>query len=64
MIEQDPKKKKRGLLSPLSERMGLDQTTEYNTPNVPKTGLGLDTESENTGVKTVADEVRNRMTGR
>ena len=63
MIDQDPKKKKRGLL-PLNEKMGLDQTTEYNTPSASKPGLIPDTESEKTGVATVADEVRNRMTGR
>ena len=63
MTNYDPKKKKRGLL-PLNEKMGLDQTTEYNTPSAPKPGLMSDTESENTGVATVADEVRNRMTGR
>ena len=63
MIEQDPKKKKRGLLS-LDEKMGLDRTTDFNAPKAPKQGLIPDTESENTGVATVADAVRNRMTGR
>ncbi len=63
MIEQDPKKKKRGLLS-LPEKMGLDQTTEYHTPSAPKPGLMSDTESDNMGGETAADKVRNRMTGR
>ena len=63
MIEQDPKKKKRGLLS-LPEKMGLDQTTEYNTPGPAKLGLRSDPESEPIGGETVGDKVKDRMTGR
>lgn len=61
MIEQDLKKKKRGLLS-LPEMMGIDQTSEYHTPSAPKPGLLSD--EDQTGGETVADKVRNRMTGR
>jgi len=63
VIEQDPKKKKRGLLS-IDERMGLDQTTEYNTPGPSKPGPFSDKESESTVSETVGDRVRNKMTGR
>lgn len=63
MINQDSKKKKRGLL-PLDEKMGLDKTTEYNTPGAPKPGLISEKDSELMGGETAGDKVRNRMTGR
>ena len=64
MINQDPKKKKRGLLSPLDERMGLGQTTDYHTPKAAKPGLISDRDSELIGGETAGDKVRTRMTGR
>jgi hypothetical protein len=63
MMNQDLKKKRRGLL-PLDEKMGLDQTTEYNTPGASKPGIVSDSDINNMGGETAGDKVRNRMTGR
>ena len=63
MIEQDPKKKRRGLLS-LPEKMGLDQTSEFHAPRAPKTGILTNEEAPVPSEKTVSDKVRLRMTGK
>ena len=63
MIDQNHKKKKRGLLS-LPEKMGIDKTSEFHAPRAPKTGIITDEETDSFSGESVADKVRLRMTGR
>ena len=65
MIEQqDPKKKKRGLVS-MEEKMGLDEGSDYMTP--PSKGIVPTPEqslNEKDQQQTVGSRLRDRMTGR
>ncbi len=41
MIKEDKKKKKKGILSPLPEKMGLGETGTRNAPPAPQPQMGL-----------------------
>jgi hypothetical protein len=80
MIEQDPKKKKKRGLSPMSEKLGLGEGSEYVTPASaglgpmpgalappPTVGIIPTPEqglNERDQKRNVGSKVRDRMTGR